>query len=225
MTPMLTILTVAVLAIAAYGLFYSMRETFMGVKVANAFSNMQCIKDGLPLVSFVSDNVQPSSSTLQCLSLDGNSCLDRFQLNIPAAIPCANDSRNVNTFLSTDAVRNVRINPTVATSKVFNAFERIPNVQPNDSDFPTVSKMKYFVCTPKGLQNKDHWCGGLWNEVKGHCQSNRFSRYKNHCENISRFIETGPASDDDVEEIGFSKIASLQKVAKEETQSTRNRAR
>lgn len=193
------------------------KETFNGTQVINAYSDTKCIDDTLPLVSY------KDAKTFQCLSIDGTNCIDRNSVGIPQEYPCSNAKKNANFYLSVDGLRNIRVNPDLNISKIYNDFENL-RILPLDD--PKVNKnIKFLTCTGQGLSDSSHWCGKLWNKVKSECELpiGKFGEYKNLCKNIPIFINNNENSDKKVLEMDYQQIANDQKQAVEYQKSIRKK--
>lgn len=193
------------------------KETFNGTQVINAYSDTKCIDDTLPLVSY------KDAKTFQCLSIDGINCIDRNSVGIPQEYPCSNAKKNANFYLSVDGLRNIRVNPDLNISKIYNDFENL-RILPLDD--PKVNKnIKFLTCTGQGLSDSSHWCGKLWNKVKSDCDLpiGKFGEYKNLCKNIPTFITANENNDKKVLEMDYQQIANDQKQAVEYQKSIRKK--
>ena len=104
----------------------------------NAFSDLRCIDDSLPIVRFI------DSKTVQCLSKDKTNCMLRGDLGVSVDTKC----NDINTYL----VKEIR-NSTSPVRAVFNDLES--NVNYN-----------LLTCTPDGMSNKDHWCGKMYDTIQ-----------------------------------------------------------
>lgn len=191
-------------------------ETFNGTQVVNAFSDTKCVDDSLPLVNF------EESKTFRCLSTDGLNCIDRNSVGIPQEYPCSNAKKNANFYLSVDGLRNIRVNPNLNISKIYNDFENL-RVLPLDD--PKINKnVKYLTCTGQGLSDTNHWCGKLWDKVKSQCDLpiGKFGEYKNLCKNIPNYIIANENPDKKVVEFDYQQISDDQKKAVEYQKSIRS---
>jgi hypothetical protein len=112
--------------------------------VENAYTDMYCVNDDLPLVK-----LKPTS--ISCLSKDGVNCLTRRDLAIPDSYACNRSKNSVNNYLSTDALRSD------AGKRTFN----------------DLSKKGYFniSCDYDGFNNPNHWCGKLKGGLTDYCAS------------------------------------------------------
>lgn len=193
----------------------SNKETFSGTQVVNAYSDTKCIDDSLPLISF------KDAKTFQCLSVDGTNCIDRVSTGIPPEYPCSNAKKNANFYLTVDGLRNIRVNPNLPISKIYNDFENL-RILPIDD--PKINKnIKYLTCTANGMTDSNHWCGKLYNKIKSECEVNKFSDYKNVCKNLPSFISANENSDKKVLEMDYQQIADDQKRAVEYQKSIRSK--
>lgn len=193
-------------------------EGFDGKAVENAYSGMTCIRNDLPIVR-IQDN-----KTFECLSIDGTNCLDRSSLQVPNDYVCSDGQKNVNKFLTTDGLRNVRINPTLKISQVFNDFENLRLL--NDNDTKLNRNIKLMTCTPEGLQDSNHWCGKVWNHLQTtECSRKdaKFRSYRDVCKKVPEFIGSSTGSGSPVVETNYDTIARVQKAAVQATQSARAR--
>lgn len=193
-------------------------EGLDAVTVENAYTDTICVHDSLPLVKL---HPRDSPKTFRCLSVDGTNCITRDSLSVPADYSCNNTKKNVNTYLSVDGMRNIKVNPNLPISKVFNDFENLRTLPSND---PKINKnIKYLTCTPDGLRDPNHWCGKLWNQVQSECSGPRgqYGDYRNICMGAPEYM-TQPASGNAVDTTSFSDIATAQKAA--QTQSNNARA-
>lgn len=216
--------------------------------VDNAFTDTKCVSDNLPLLRF---HPRENPNTFRCLSVDGQNCINRNSLAIPSTIPCkdvtkycdmskasASDAwctqevngqnvsiKGVNNWLSKDAVRNAKANPSVPVSKAFQDYENLRSLAPND---PALNKnVKLLTCTPDGLSNPNHWCGQVWNTINSECNTPRgqHGEYKTLCDTaqgVPSFINSSRVGRD-VDTIDYLQIAAAQARAVQDTQIARNR--
>jgi hypothetical protein len=194
--------------------------------VENAFTDTKCIQDDLPLIRFYKD---PNSTinalhTFRCLTSDGTNCIDRTTVGVPSNYACSNAKKNVNYYLSVDGIRNVRVNPNLPISKVYNDFE---NLRLLDTTNPKLNKnMAYLTCTADGLKDNSHWCGKVWNKINAQCNDpiGKFGEYQDICKNVPSFVQT-PSKGYNVDITNYSQIAQFQKNAVAASQAKRIRGR
>jgi len=162
--------TLVILIIVLFIIYYitSKYELFEGEVVENAYSNMFCLDDSLPLTRFI------ENKTFQCISRDGTNCATRDTLAVPSNVICT----KVNEYLSKDGIRDIKSQ----TRAVFDEFESGKN-----------NNMKLFTCNRDALSDPTHWCGKLWNKLNTQ-ECNRpdaqFRPYANQCKNIKTFLTT-----------------------------------
>lgn len=124
-----------------YYLLQRQKENLDAVMVTNAFSDLRCISDNLPIVRLI------DKKSVQCLSKSENdteNCLMRSDLGIDPKIKC----NDINTYL----VKEIR-NQKSPVRKVYDNLEK--NVNYN-----------LITCNPDGLNNSDNWCGKTFNVIK-----------------------------------------------------------
>jgi hypothetical protein len=196
---------------------YTSKEAFDGLLVENAFSDTKCVSDDLPLVKF---HPRDAPNTFRCLSVDGVNCMDRNTVGIPAAYTCNDARKNVNFYLTVDGLRNVKVNPNLPISKVFNDFENLRLLP--ESDGKLNKNMKYLTCNPDGLSDPNHWCGKLWNKINSQCSTpkGKYGEYQGVCKSIPQFINGGNVGAA-VQVVGYETIAANQKAAVLATQNAR----
>jgi len=220
MTPWLLFQLAIILFIIQWVLskFKPQREGLDNVlAVENAFTDTRCINDNLPLLRFYPHD---NPNTFRCLSVDGQTCINRQSLAIPSDYTCNDARKNVNFYLTTDGLRNVNVNKSLPISKVFNDFENIRLLPANN---PLLNKnIKYLTCTPDGLKNPNHWCGQVWNTIKSECDTPRgkFGEFKPICDNLPSYI-AGAQVGTNVIETNYETIAANQKTAMEQMQNAR----
>lgn len=201
------------------------KEMFSGLIVENAFTDTKCVDDTLPLLKFhprskMNETDIDAPHTFRCLSLDGTTCIDRNNLDIPALTPngkggysgyhCTNTMegdksvKNVNFYLSRDGI--VQANPqrskylkgqqVTKTAKAFFDFDYL--TQPDTFFTPPSVKVlqnknvKYLTCTQDGIRNPNHWCGKIWNKIQPQCETEKgkYGEYQSICKNVPKFLST-----------------------------------
>jgi hypothetical protein len=161
---------IALLIVVLYYYFFHKQENF-GVMVTDAFSNLRCISDNLPIVRLI-DN-----KSIQCLSKSGGNtenCMMRSDFKIPDNVKC----NDINTYLSKDGIRN-KNSP---AKGVYDTLQR-------DVDY------NLLTCNPDGLNDAGHWCGKTFNVIKNEkCTSvdGNFGFWKTPCEKIKKYAELSP---------------------------------
>jgi hypothetical protein len=205
----IVLVIVAILALNILEAFFIVKEKFLGVDVENAFTNTRCVDDDLPLVRFYPDD---TPNTFRCLTTDGTNCITRTALSVPQEYQCDNSQKNVNYFLTTDGLRNVRVNPSLPISRVFNDFENLRLLNTTDPSFN--NNIKFLTCTPDGLKNPNHWCGKVWNKISSQCNTPRgkFGEYSGVCKTIPTYMNTANAGTP-VQVMSAIQIAAAQKKA------------
>jgi hypothetical protein len=193
-------------------------ENLSAVTVENAYSDTVCVKDDLPLVRL---HPRDNPRTFRCLSIDGTNCVTRNSLAVPDDYSCNNTRKNVNRYLSVDGIRNVRVNPNLPISKVFNDFENLRTLPANDPRINT--NISYLTCTQEGLKDPNHWCGKLWSQIESECSGprGRFGDYRNICIAAPQFMSTQNPSGNKIEIMSSSEIAQAQKNAQSQSNNAR----
>jgi hypothetical protein len=154
-----------------YFLLTKTKEGLDAVMVTNAFSDLRCIDDNLPIVRLI-DN-----KSVQCLSKSqGNTqdCMMRGDLAIPNDVKC----NDINTYL----VKEIR-NKNSPVRTVYDKLER-------DVDY------NLLTCNPDGLNNTSHWCGKIYDNIKKEkCTSNegKFGVWVNPCKQMPEYAALPPA--------------------------------
>lgn len=190
-------------------------ESFQAVVVENAYSDTRCIDDKLPLIRFYP---RENPNTFRCLSVDGEKCIDRNTVGVPSDYQCNDSKKNVNFYLTTDGIRNVRVNPNLPISKVFNDFENLKSNPENAN-----KNIKYMTCTPDGLKDGDHWCGKTWNTINDQCDKpkGKFGEYQSICKNLPDYLKSQDVGHPTIDE-SYATIAQNQKQAILATQQKRS---
>lgn len=195
------IIVLALCVVLCYMLFKNIKEGLDAVVVTNAFSNLRCISDNLPIVRLV-DN-----KTFQCLSKNNNdyeNCMLRSDFKIPDNVKC----NDINTFL----IKEIR-NKNSPVRKVYDDLEK--NVNYN-----------LLTCNQDGLTNPDHWCGQTYNYIKNEkCTSNegKFGLWVNPCKNIPQYIDSG-SSGYNTSSISKSEILDAKSLSKLVTDISRSKS-
>jgi hypothetical protein len=198
-TQELIILTLVLFAI--YYLLSSAKEGLDAVMVTNAFSDLRCITDDLPIFRII-DN-----KSLQCLSKnqgDTTTCKTRADLGVDPNVKC----NDINTHL-VKQIRNARS----SERKVFDELEK--NVDYN-----------LLTCHPDGLNDSSHWCGKIYDVVKNEkCNSNegKFGLWSNPCKQMPEYA-TLPKQGSNTFTTTRAEILEAKDVAKLQTDISRNRA-
>jgi len=165
----LVILTVCLFVL--YFFLIKTKEGLDAVMVTNAFSDLRCISDNLPIVRLI-DN-----KSIQCLSKSGSdtqNCMMRGDLKIPANVKC----NDINTYL----VKEIR-NKNSPVRGVYDTLER-------DVDY------NLLTCNPDGLNDAGHWCGQTYNVIKNEkCTSNegKYGVWVNPCKQMPEYAALPPA--------------------------------
>ena len=165
----LAILTV-VLCVFYYLLNQDKKEHLDAVVVTNAFSDLRCISDDLPIVRLI-DN-----KSVQCLSKsesDTENCMMRSDFSINSNIKC----NDINTHL----VKQIRDKNSPVT-KVYNNLESNTNYN-------------LLTCNPEAMNDSSHWCGKIYNVVKNDkCNSNegKYGLWVNPCKQMPEYAASTP---------------------------------
>jgi hypothetical protein len=184
-----------------YYLLNRSKESLDAVMVTNAFSDLRCISDDLPIVRLI-DN-----KSVQCLSkseTDTENCLMRSDLAVDSKIKC----NDINTHL----VKEIR-NKNSPVRKVYDGLEK--NVNYN-----------LLTCNPDGLNNSGHWCGKIYNVVKNEkCTSNegKFGLWVNPCKQMPEFAAL-PAKGSNTFTTTRDEILQAREEGKLENDMARNKA-
>lgn len=201
---MIKIQDLVLLTICLFVFYYILnykKEGLDAVMVTNAFSDLRCLSNNLPIVRII-DN-----KTLQCLSKsedDTTNCLTRTDLAINPSVKC----NDINTHL----VKEIR-NKNSPVRKVYDKLEREVNYN-------------LLTCNPDGLNDGNHWCGQLYNVVKNEkCTSNegKFGLWVNPCKQMPEYAEL-PGKGVNTFTTTRSQILEAKDEAKLETDMARNKA-
>lgn len=110
----------------------------------NAYTNIHCIREDLPLVK-----LRPNS--IACLSKDGTNCFTRSDLQVPPEYACNDSQKSVNNFLSKDGVRDKsQYSRTVFDNLMSGGYYNIE-------------------CDYSALRDPNHWCGKVYQAVQDRC--------------------------------------------------------
>ena len=193
-----------ILTLGLFVLYYLLtraKEGLDAVMVTNAFSDLRCIADDLPIFRII-DN-----KSLQCLSKnqgDTTTCKTRADLGVDPTVKC----NDINTHL-VKQIRNVKS----SERKVFDELEK--NVDYN-----------LLTCHPDGLTDSSHWCGKIYDIVKNDkCNSNegKFGLWSNPCKQMPEYAAlTKQGSNAFV--TSRSEILEAKDIAKLQTDIARNKA-
>jgi len=155
-----------------YYFFFSSRENLSANIVTNAFSDLRCISDDLPIVRLI-DN-----KTFQCLTKNKNdtsSCMLRSDFRIPESVEC----NRINQYLSREGVRD----RSLPTRQLFDQLE-------------STVDYNFLTCTQDALNDPNHWCGKLYrNVIDVRCPSTegKFGTLVNACKNMPEFASLPPS--------------------------------
>lgn len=195
----LIILTVSLFVF--YFLLKTTKEGLDAVIVTNAFSDLRCISDNLPIVRLI-DN-----KSIQCLSKsqgDTQNCMMRGDLKIPDNVKC----NDINTYL----VKEIR-NRNSPVRAVYDKLER-------DIDY------NLLTCHQDGLNNASHWCGQTYNVIKNEkCPSNegKYGVWVNPCKQMPEYAAL-PSVGSDTMTTTRSEILDARAQAKLNSDISRNKA-
>lgn len=169
---MIKITDLAILTVVLFIFYYLLnkKEHLDAVVVTNAFSDLRCVSDDLPIVRLI-DN-----KSVQCLSKSENdteNCMMRSDFAIGSNIKC----NDINTHL----VKQIRDKNSPVT-KVYNNLE---------------SKTDYnlLTCNPEAMNDSSHWCGKIYNVVKNDkCNSNegKYGLWVNPCKQMPEYAASTP---------------------------------
>lgn len=165
-----TDLVIITVVLFVFYYLFNKKEHLDAVVVTNAFSDLRCISDELPIVRLI-DN-----KAVQCLSKRGDdtqNCMMRSDFGIASNIKC----NDINTHL----VKQIRDKNSPVT-KVYNNLES--NVDYN-----------LLTCNPEAMNDSSHWCGKIYNNVKNvKCPSNegKFGFWVNPCKQMPEYASGTP---------------------------------
>ena len=171
---MIKITDLAILTLVLFVFYYFLnldkKEHLDAVVVTNAFSDLRCVSDDLPIVRLI-DN-----KSVQCLSKNENdtqNCMMRSDFAIGANIKC----NDINTHL----VKQIRDKNSPVT-KVYNNLESNTNYN-------------LLTCNPEAMNDPSHWCGKIYNVVKNEkCNSNegKYGLWVNPCKQMPEYAASSP---------------------------------